>query len=187
MFKSLVATAGLLLAVYWVASYSFSNGVFKFKRSSNTTAPGVDSPNADLNTLSALREPTPTPLPPHFPEVEPNDLRAEKSDFVSLADAYNSCWPGRREVETPTDGVLTTLDIENLFGKVRKRELIETNDKGTKWGLLFDESIFQPHAVGAAIEVPNASGSDVKAWKDVHLRAAGRMLHCENANSCGCL
>ncbi len=190
MFKSLVATAVLLAAVYWVAAYSSANGVFKFKRSltnSNQLAQIESTP------ITTSIEPTPTPLPPHFPDVEANDLRGEKIGSVSIAEAYSACWPGRREVDLPQDGRLTNLDIENLFGKIRKRELIETTDKGTKWGLLFDESIFRPHAVGSAIEVPteksneNSDESSVKTYRDLHLRAAGRMLHCENANSCECL
>lgn len=194
MFKSLVGTTILLFAVYWVAAYwvgpnNFHSGVFKkfnFNRQTQNSGHETRAHSANDSGISTA-EPTPTPLPPHFPEIDMDDLKSVKGEYVSISEAYKTCWPDRREIETPSSGQLTTLDIENLFGKIRKRELIETTDRGTKWGLLFDESVFQPHAVGSAIETPESAETATKSYRDLHLRAAGRMLHCENANSCECL
>lgn len=172
IFRNLIATALLAALVFWLGRESADHGVFKFKR----TEP------VDGVALTAAPEasPTPTPLPVHFPDVSTADLPDRKDGYLLLLDAFTTCWPQARITTPPPDGEITPREAEGLFGKIKKRELLEKSGKTLRLGLLFDQSIFPAGAAGSATE------SDGR-WTELHLRAAGRMLHCENPNRCECI
>lgn len=125
-------------------------------------------------------EPTSTPLPMHFPTVEDDELHNSKRAASSLLDAFKACWP---QVEVSTDAAseaMTLANIEKLFGKIKKREILETIDTNRRLGLLFDNTVFPGGAAGSATEANDT-------LQDFQVRAAGQMLHCDDADRCECL
>lgn len=177
LFKNIVLTTILAGLVFWMGAESANRGIFKLKRAETPT-----ESNAEPSAAAAL--PTPTPLPAHFPEVETEDLAVESGEIAPLPQAYTACWPespaARPSALSMDANELTTTDVETLFGHVKKREVLEKTEEGTKLGLLFDTSVFNAGAAGSATEKNGA-------YIGLHLRAAGRMLHCESVQRCECL
>lgn len=160
--------------VFWLGFQSAEHGVFKFKRDDPASNP------PDIASPLAAVDPTPTPLPAHFPATPDTNMASGKDGYSSLTDAFVACWPQATAPSTPPDGEITPLEAENLFGKIKKREVLSKSGEPVKIGLLFDKSIFPAGAAGSAIETDGR-------WTDLRFRAGGRMLHCENPNRCECI
>lgn len=161
--------------VFWLGFQSAEHGVFKFKRDDSA----YNSPDSGSSNPIAA-DPTPTPLPAHFPTIPESNLADGKDGYLSLTEAFTACWPQTTIGTTPPDGEITPLEAENLFGKIKKREVLSKSGEPVKIGLLFDKSIFPAGAAGSAIETDGR-------WTDLQFRAGGRMLHCENPNRCECI
>lgn len=174
----MILTILLAVLVLAVAYESAKHGAFPLKRSRTDTAE-VAAP-----TPAQSAEPTPTPLPVHFPDVANDDLRDSKRASMDLTEAFKACWPkapmmGEPDSVGPAAG-LTLANVEKLFGKVKKREVLEEIDASRRLGLLFDNTVFPAGAAGSAIEA-------LDALTELQVRAAGRMLHCDNEERCECL
>lgn len=179
--RNAFVTLILGVVVFWLGYESNERGVFKMKRPSTeavASAPPVASESA---TTPSVAEASPTPLPPHFPTVEENDLAAKKAhDEMSLSAAFSSCWVGAQEVPQPENAMMTLNDITTLFGKLKKREVLEKTEHGTKLGLILEPEIFLSGAAGTATELDGK----ITEFK---LRADGRILQCQGAERCLCL
>ncbi|CAN5466939.1 hypothetical protein BH10BDE1_BH10BDE1_25400 [soil metagenome] len=178
-FKNLILTIVLAVLVLAVAYESAKRGVFPLKREQVPVALNGE-PSPPVESV----EPTPTPLPMHFPELETDDLRDSKRTAMGLVEAFKSCWPKAPIMGEPdTNGLaagMTLANVEKLFGKVKKREVLEVHDASRRLGLLFDTAVFPAGAAGSATE-------DDDTLRDLQVRASGRMLHCDNAERCECL
>lgn len=175
MLKNIAVIAILSAAVFWLGHESSERGVFKYERVEQNASNEAQLPIKQP-------DPAPTPLPNDFPQVVDGDLESAQSGFLSLQDAYSNCWKKNadRVPEIPPDGEITTLEAESLFGKIKKREILEKSNGALKVGLLFDNVIFPAGAAGSATEKDGRINQ-------FRLRAAGRMLHCESPNRCECL
>lgn len=176
--KNIATIAILAVAVFWLGHESSERGVFKFKRVEQSTL--IASDKAELPVKPP--EPTPTPLPTDFPVVTDGDLAETQVGFLSLEEAYSQCWKKNLKSlpEIPPNGEITPLEAETLFGKIKRREILEISKGAVKVGLLFDTTVFPAGGAGSATETDGRLNR-------LLLRAAGRMLHCESPNRCECL
>lgn len=184
--RNLFLATALALLVLWIAYESAKQGVFTGWRSKFGSH--FQPPTEVAALKSNPTEPTPTPLPPHFPTVEDDELRdefpVETQAAHGLSQAFKLCWPAAAVTDAPLDKAMDTsasLEIlERLFGKIKKREILEESDAIQRVGLLFDSTVFEKGAAGWA----ELKGNEVGTFQ---LRANGRMLHCETPDICECL
>ena len=185
LLKNIAIIAILSAAVFWLGHESGERGVFMLQRPQQIGSQETASKQAEAP--ANLPEPT---LPTDFPQVTDGDLVEPDVGFLSLKEAYSRCWKKSAEsfaditadiaAEIPADGEITTLEAEALFGKIKRREILEKSNGAVKVGLLFDNTVFPAGGAGAATETEGR-------FHQFRLRAAGRMLHCESPNRCECL
>jgi hypothetical protein len=183
----LFLTIVLALLVLAVAYESAKRGMFPLKREANPVSPTPPAP------APLAIEPTPTPLPMHFPLTEDDDLQNSKRASSGLIEAFKACWPKTPVSDEVGGGAMTLTNVEKLFGKIKKREVLKEsgekirgeNDASRRLGLLFDTSIFPAAAAGSA--TADSTSEEEQTLRDLQVRAAGRLLHCENAEHCECL
>ena len=101
--------------VFRLGFESAEHEVFEFKPGDFTSNP------ATVHRPIIAADPTPTPLPVHFPTVPEAKLAEGKDGYLSLTEAFTACWPQAAVATTPPDGEITPLEAENLFGKIKKR------------------------------------------------------------------
>lgn len=176
LLRNIAVTVIIGTVVFWLGRESAERGVFKLER---------DVPNGqaviELLAVPEPAAPTPTPLPAHFPTIRGADIESDKNSFLSLADACASCWKLKVNTsEIAPDGEITPLEAEKLFGRIKKREVLEKTAAKVKLGLIFSVEVFPTGAAGSATEIDGR-------WTELQIRAAGRMLHCESPNRCQCL
>jgi hypothetical protein len=173
--KNLIVTVLLAFLVIAVAYESAKRGVFRRTREHPT------SESAEISAVPAdVAEPTPTPLPMHFPTVAEDDLGNSKRISAGLLEAFAACWPQAPVAPDVLPGTMTLSSVEKLFGKIKKREILGKSDSGHRVGLLFDSTVFREGAAGSATESDGTI-------QDFQARASGRMLHCDDADRCECL
>ena len=173
LLRNIAVVAVLGAVVFWLGHESAERGVFKFKRDVQISSEKPSSPEPAV--------PTPTPLPAHFPSIQESDLEISKNGYLSLSEAYISCWKLKQNgSEIAPDGEITPLEAHRLFGKIKKREVLEKSETTVKLGLLFDTAVFVGGAAGSATETDGR-------WTELQVRAAGHMLRCDSPNRCECL
>lgn len=177
----------LFAAILWIGAHTEDYGFLK--RETETASKSALSHAANASPTLGVGipdEPTPTPLPPHFPDVSQDDLNAaHKAESMTLTEAFETCWQGIQNLPDTKSGDMTVADMAAFFGRLKRNEILEKNDGETKLGLIFEPVVFPAGAAGTATEV------DGKI-REFQVRANGHILHCGAAggpvsDNCRCL
>lgn len=117
--KAILTIVALGLGIFWLGGKSL------LKSNEN------DVSRPTLNAQVNPPPPTATPLPPHFPadSSETAPIPPDQSSDQSLLAALERCWTDRQLNDLNAFDQFTVLDLEKVFGRISKQELIQQKEE----------------------------------------------------------
>ncbi len=116
--KPIITITALGLAIAWLGRKTFQ-------------APNENDISRPSITEITDQPPTSTPLPPHFPAeaTETAPVPPEGTAAESLLSAIERCWSDRRLSDLNSSDQFTVLDLEKVFGRIKKQELLQQKEE----------------------------------------------------------
>ncbi|MDZ4082090.1 MAG: hypothetical protein U1E10_04075 [Bdellovibrionales bacterium] len=118
--KAVITILALGLAIAWLGRKSFQP-----PNENDISRPTLGSGQ------TGSEGPTATPLPPHFPAEATDTAPVPPTEATdqSLLSAIEKCWSDRQLSDLSSFDQFTVLDLEKVFGRVKKQELLQQKEE----------------------------------------------------------